>query len=83
MHSFNGNAAWAEKFLDLGFMLSYSGVCTFGNASEVREAIKRTPLEPLMTRYTLEFIAKELRISAEDLAEKTYENTKRVLRING
>ena len=36
-----------------------------------------------MTRYTLEFIAKELRISAEDLAEKTYENTKRVLRING
>ena len=39
--------------------------------------------EPLMTRYTLEFIAKELRISAEDLAEKTYENTKRVLRING
>lgn len=105
MHSFNGDAVWADKFLDLGFMLSYSGVCTFGNASEVREAIKHTPLdrmmvetdapyltpmpfrgkmnEPLMTRYTLEFIAKELKISAEDLAEKTYENTKRVLRING
>lgn len=36
MHSFNGDADWAEKFLDLGMELSFSGVVTFGNAKEVK-----------------------------------------------
>ncbi len=81
MHSFNGDADWAEKFLDLGLELSFSGVVTFGNAKEVKQAALMTPLEhmlvetdapyltpmpfrgkinePAMTRYTLEFLAKE------------------------
>ncbi|KRL06190.1 TatD family hydrolase [Liquorilactobacillus oeni] len=103
MHSFNGDAQWAEKFLSLGVYLSYSGVSTFKNASEVREAFKATPLdkvlvetdapylapvpyrgtrnEPGFTRYTLEFLAQQRQISAELLAKKTYENTKRILGI--
>lgn len=48
MHSFNGDEQWAQKFLDLGFNLSYSGVCTFGNAKEVRQAILQTPLDRIM-----------------------------------
>lgn len=103
MHSFNGDASWAEKFLDLGMELSYSGVVTFGNAKEVKQAALQTPLEhllvetdapyltpmpfrgkinePAMTRYTLEFIAKERQIAPEELAKITTENTKRVLKI--
>lgn len=48
MHSFNGDAKWAQKFLDLGMELSYSGVVTFNNALEVKEAAKVTPLEHLL-----------------------------------
>lgn len=48
MHSFNGDAEWLKKFLDLGFMISYSGVCTFGNAEEVREAVRNTPVDRML-----------------------------------
>ena len=104
MHSFNGNQDWAKKFLDLGMYLSYSGVVTFGNAKEVKQAALSTPLdrmlvetdapyltplpfrvranEPALTRYTVEFLAQELGLSAASLASRTYQNTERILRIN-
>lgn len=48
MHSFAGNAEWAQKFLDLGMDLSYSGVVSFHKATDVHEAARVTPLEHLM-----------------------------------
>lgn len=48
MHSFNGDAQWAEKFLALGFNLSYSGVVTFHGAPEVRKAAQVTPLSRML-----------------------------------
>lgn len=48
MHSFAGDAEWAEKFLDLGMDLSYSGVVSFHRATAVHEAAKVTPLSHLM-----------------------------------
>ena len=48
MHSFNGDKNWATKFLDLGMYLSYSGVVTFGNAKEVKEAALATPLDKML-----------------------------------
>lgn len=104
MHSFNGDWQWAQKFLDLGMELSYSGVVTFNSAQEVQEAAAKTPLdhllvetdapyltpqpyrghqnEPAMTRYTLEYLAQLRGVAVEDLAQQTFENTKRVLKIN-
>lgn len=48
MHSFNGDVNWAEKFLDLGMHLSYSGVLTFKSALEVQQAAKITPEQRLL-----------------------------------
>ncbi|MBB1079019.1 TatD family hydrolase [Limosilactobacillus sp. STM2_1] len=48
MHSFNGSAAWAEKFMALGMMISFSGVVSFKNAIEVHEAAQVVPLEKMM-----------------------------------
>ncbi|KRM96173.1 TatD family deoxyribonuclease [Liquorilactobacillus aquaticus DSM 21051] len=48
MHSFNGDAFWAQKFLQLGMSLSFSGVATFKNATDVREAFIATPLERIL-----------------------------------
>lgn len=48
MHSFNGSPDWLSKFLDLGLMISYSGVASFKNATEVHESVKKTPLDRLM-----------------------------------
>ncbi|MBB1123256.1 TatD family hydrolase [Limosilactobacillus albertensis] len=48
MHSFNGSAEWAEKFMNLGMMISFSGVVSFKNATEVHEAALAVPLEKMM-----------------------------------
>ncbi|MGM9892707.1 TatD family hydrolase [Limosilactobacillus sp.] len=48
MHSFNGSPEWAAKFLDLGMAISFSGVASFGSASEVHAAVKAVPLDRLM-----------------------------------
>ena len=57
MHSFNGNAAWAQKFLALGMYLSYSGVATFKNATEVRQAFLATPLERILVETDAPYLA--------------------------
>ncbi|KRN89398.1 TatD family hydrolase [Ligilactobacillus ceti] len=57
MHSFNGDAAWAEKFLDLGMELSYSGVVTFHNAQDVQAAALATPLEHLLVETDAPYLA--------------------------
>ena len=48
MHIFNGTLEWAEKFMDLGMMISFSGVVSFKNATEVHEAALVVPLEKMM-----------------------------------
>ena len=48
MHSFNGDVQWAQQFIELGMDLSFSGVVTYDNASEVQEAAKYVPLEHLL-----------------------------------
>lgn len=48
MHSFNGSAKWAEKFMALGMMISFSGVVSFKNAVEVHEAAQVVPLEKML-----------------------------------
>lgn len=48
MHSFNGSAAWAEKFLSLGMAISFSGVVSFKRATEVHEAAVAVPLDRML-----------------------------------
>ena len=57
MHSFNGDTTWAEKFLDLGMELSYSGVVTFKSAKEVQESMMMTPLEHMLVETDAPYLA--------------------------
>lgn len=48
-HCFLGNRQEAKEFLDLGFMLSFTGIITFKNVNpELLEVIKETPIEKIM-----------------------------------
>lgn len=49
IHCYTGNAAWAEKFLELGYYIGFTGVITFKNSGEIREVVKITPLERILT----------------------------------
>ena len=88
MHSFNGDPEWLKKFLDLGMMISYSGVASFKNAHEVHDSVRATPLdrmmvenEPGFTRYTVEAIAKERQTTPEEIATATWQNAHRFFKI--
>ncbi|MBD5429875.1 TatD family hydrolase [Lactobacillus sp.] len=48
LHNFNGNPEWMKKFLDLGLMLSFSGVVSFTKATDVHESAKIVPWESML-----------------------------------
>ena len=47
-HCFTGGPAEAERCLELGAVLSISGIVTYSSAGDLREAVALTPLERLM-----------------------------------
>jgi TatD DNase family protein len=57
LHCFNLDYAVLEPFLELGAMVAFGGPLTFKNASEVRDAAARTPLERLVTETDCPFMA--------------------------
>ncbi len=48
VHCFTGNLEEAEKLLNLGFFLSFTGIVTFKNAANLREVVKQVPLDRLL-----------------------------------
>lgn len=57
MHSFSGDEYWAEKFLDLGMELSFSGVVTFKKATDVQAAAKIVPLDRFLVETDAPYLA--------------------------
>lgn len=57
IHSFNGNSEWMKKFIDLGMMISLSGVVTFKNAKVTQEAAKEIPLDSLLLETDAPYLA--------------------------
>lgn len=56
-HCFSGSPADAEEALALGFHLSYSGIITFPKAEQLREAVRRTPLDRLLVETDSPYLA--------------------------
>jgi TatD DNase family protein len=48
MHCFSGSFRLAEKAIELGFLVSFSGILTFKKANELRAVAKQVPLERLL-----------------------------------
>ena len=56
-HCFVDNSAAAKRVLELGSIVSFTGVCTFKNASEVRETLSSVPIHNLMLETDAPFLA--------------------------
>ncbi len=48
LHCFTGSFAFAERILDLGLMISFSGIITFKNAGDLRDVAARVPDDQLL-----------------------------------
>lgn len=57
LHCFTGGPPEARRGLDLGAMLSFSGIITFKNAGEVREAASICPLDRMLVETDSPFLA--------------------------
>jgi TatD DNase family protein len=56
-HCFVDDAASMQRILDLGSLVSFTGIVTFKNAQEVRDTVAATPLDKLMVETDSPFLA--------------------------
>lgn len=57
IHSFTGDAADAQRFLDLGMYISFSGIVTFKNAKDIQAAAQIVPLDRILVETDAPFLA--------------------------
>ena len=57
MHCFTGSSAFAEKAIELGFYISFSGIVTFRKAEDLREIAKNMPLEKMLIETDAPYLA--------------------------
>jgi TatD DNase family protein len=55
-HCFSGDAAFAKACIERGFVLSFAGTLTFGNAGYLREAAALTPVSQLLVETDSPFL---------------------------
>ncbi len=58
-HCFSGGVELARRVLDLGFWLSFTGVVTFRNADEIRQAAKFAPADRVMVETDAPYLTPE------------------------
>lgn len=57
LHCFTREKAFARDVLDLGFMISFSGIVTFANAEPLREVLKYVPDDRLLIETDSPYLA--------------------------
>ena len=56
-HCFGGDAAAMRRVMDLGSLVSFTGIVTFKNAQSVRETVAATPMDRFMLETDCPFLA--------------------------
>lgn len=59
VHCFSGNVSFAEKVLELGFLIGVPGTITYKNSRTLREVVKAVPLKKLLIETDCPFLAPE------------------------
>ncbi|MCB1614534.1 MAG: TatD family hydrolase, partial [Pseudomonadales bacterium] len=56
-HCFTGDWALAQQALELNYMISFSGIITFKNAGDLRDVVKKVPLDRLLVETDSPYLA--------------------------
>jgi TatD DNase family protein len=57
LHSFTADHETAERALEMGFLVSFSGILTFKTAAPLREVARRLPLDRLLVESDCPYLA--------------------------
>jgi TatD DNase family protein len=58
-HCFSGGPELARRVLDMGFLLSFTGVVTFKNAGAIRESARLAPVDRILVETDAPFLTPE------------------------
>ncbi|MBG7601472.1 MAG: TatD family hydrolase [Gammaproteobacteria bacterium] len=94
MHCFTENWDMAQQALNMGFYISFSGIVTFNNASDLRDVAKKVPLDRMLIETDSPYLApapyrgkpnqpKYLHRVAETIAEVRGMDVEEVAQITG
>jgi len=81
MHCFTYDAAVARKVVDLGLHVSFSGIVTFKNASELREAARIVPADRLLVETDSPYLAPEPKRGGRNEPARVVDVVKRVAEV--
>jgi len=59
IHCFSGTLEQARKFLDMGLLLSFTGIITFKNAKDMQDVVKAVPLDRIMVETDAPYLTPE------------------------
>jgi TatD DNase family protein len=60
VHCFTADWTIAKKFLDAGFMISFTGIITYPKTSKLEEVVKKTPLDRMMVETDAPYLAPQM-----------------------
>ncbi|HZI16835.1 MAG TPA: TatD family hydrolase [Myxococcus sp.] len=83
IHCFTGDTAAAKRYLDLGFLLSLSGVVTYKNAQALQDAVRFAPLERLMVETDSPYLAPIPHRGRKNQPAHVVETAKKVAELKG
>jgi TatD DNase family protein len=59
IHCFGSTLEIAQKFIDLGFYIGFTGIITFEKAQKLQEVVKNLPLEKILVETDCPYLAPE------------------------
>ena len=83
MHCFSGGPLEAERCLDMGFHISFSGIVTYPKAVEVQQAARITPLEKLLVETDAPYLAPTPHRGKRNEPELVVETVRRLAELRG
>lgn len=57
LHSFSGDLNLAQRAIDMGFMIGFTGAVTFTNAKELQDLVAKIPVENILIETDAPFLA--------------------------
>ncbi len=83
MHCYLGTWEQAEKFLSVGFLISFSGIVTFKSAKALQEVARRVPLDRMVIETDCPYLTPEPHRGERNLPEYVEFVAKKIAELKG
>ncbi|MGB3619729.1 MAG: TatD family hydrolase, partial [Ketobacter sp.] len=83
LHCFTEDLDMAKRAIDLGFLISISGIVTFRNADELRAVVKSLPLDRILVETDSPWLAPVPHRGKKNEPQYVFEVAKKISEIKG